>query len=301
MTTVLYFAYGSNLDADALSGFARAEGLDPSVVRPISRAWLPDFEPVFHYRSERLGGGALDVRPRTGAATPGALFEVKDGFALLDHKEGVARGCYERVTATALTADGARHACQTYVVSQARRGEFCAPSDAYIETVARGLRHYRHDDSGLRAAARNRRPYGEPSSIFVYGSLRSGQSNAALLARFDPLEEGKAVVRGTVCGNLLDLGDFPGLVLSSNQLERVHGEVYSFVDLEGVLTELDTLEVFKGYGAPGSEYVRAILPVDLDGRERVAWAYVYVGEQGDAHTVPRGDWVQHRAVDEARV
>lgn len=298
---VLYFAYGSNLDADALAGFARAEGLDPSVVRPIGRAFLPDHEPVFHYRSERLGGGALDVRKRRGAVTPGALFEVKDDFALLDHKEGVAAGCYVRVPGTALTPDGAVHACQLYTVSEARRGPFVAPTESYLECVARGLRRYRHDDGGLRAAARNRRPHVEPSSIFVYGSLRAGEANAALLGRFDPLEEGKAVVRGTVRGRLLDLGTFPGLVPTDDPLERVHGEIYSFVDLEPVLAELDALEDFRGYDATGSEYVRVITSVDLDGRERVAWTYLYVGDPGAGSAVPRGDWVTHRQAGEARV
>jgi gamma-glutamylcyclotransferase (GGCT)/AIG2-like uncharacterized protein YtfP len=301
LSAVLYFAYGSNLDADAVSGFARAEGLDPSVVRPVGRAWLPDHEPVFHYRSERIDGGALDVRPRRGAVTPGALFEVKDGFALLDHKEGIAAGCHRRTGVTALTSDGHRHAAQTYVVADAHRGDFCAPTDAYLEAVARGLRHYRHDDSGVRAAARNRRPYAEPSSIFVYGSLRSGQSNASLLAGFDPLEEGKAVVHGTVRGRLLDFGSFPGLVHSDNPLERVHGEVYSFVELEGVLAELDRLEDFHGYGKQSSEYERVIVAVDLDGRERIAWTYLYTGPQTDARAVPRGDWVRHLGQNEARV
>ncbi|MFO0696452.1 MAG: gamma-glutamylcyclotransferase [Polyangiales bacterium] len=297
--TSRYFAYGSNLNVDDFRRYCTENGLDASVLRPLGRAFLPDHEPVFHYRSSERGGGVLDVRPRRGIATPGALFEVMDGFEVLDRKEGVSTGAYRRVRVTALTDDGRSHEVETYVVDPSRHGPHVPPSDEYLKIVSTGLARHRHDTAMLRAAAAGRRPACDPSSVFVYGTLRRGESRGSSLEHHDPLEEGKGVVHGTVRGKLLDLGEYPGLLPTDDPHARVHGELYTFFELEKVFGELDAIEDFLGYGVDGSLYHRVLVRVDLDGRERLAWTYVYVGPLAGTCPIESGDWVGYRVARDA--
>src|SRR5262245_2875894 len=73
--------------------------------------------------------------------------------------------------------------------------------------------------------------------IFVYGSLRKGESNHHRFEGF-----GKTLVAtGTVAGFLLkDLGDYPAAIPSSNDRDRIVGEVYEIPDdLAGVLDRFE--------------------------------------------------------------
>ena len=288
--TSRYFAYGSNLHADEFRRYCAENALDPSVLRPLGRGFLGDHALAF--RASAAGEGVADVFPRRGHATAGALFEVSDGFALLDRKEGASAGARRRVKVTVLTDDGSAVEAETYV--SASPTFHAAPTPETIALLTAGLVRFRHDPAPVKAAALGRVPACDPTSIFVYGTLRTGEALADVIARHDPLEEGKGVVRGTVRGTLLDLGEYPGLVLEGGPTSRVRGEVFTFLDLEPVLEELDAIEEFHGYGREGSLYRRAIVRVDLDGRERLAWTYVYQGPRNAASVIESGDWIARR-------
>ncbi len=133
-----YFAYGSNLHAADLARFCRASGHDPSGIRALGPAWLPDHEPFYAYSSEARGGGALSVRARRGSATPGALFELDEaGERALEAKEGVRYVATERVVL--LGAEEVR--ARTYVVRDEHlRAEHVAPTAEYAALVDAGLR-----------------------------------------------------------------------------------------------------------------------------------------------------------------
>ena len=73
---MLYFGYGSNLDEQNWAAWCEDRGFLASSLEPHGPAWLPDFEPDFHYQSRLRRGGALDLRARPGTLTPGALFRV---------------------------------------------------------------------------------------------------------------------------------------------------------------------------------------------------------------------------------
>ena len=108
--------------------------------------------------------------------------------------------------------------------------------------------------------------------LFVYGTLRSDSGHPM----HDALARGAVLVgRGSVCGTLVDLGDYPGLVLE--QAGTTHGEVWRVVDP----TLWATLDAYDGIG-PDAEvsesYERVRVDVRLDdGTAIAAWTYAWRG------------------------
>ncbi len=278
----MYFAYGSNLDLVDLYRWCVERGHPDARPRLVGPAWLPDHELVFHYRSAARGGGALDVRPRRGAAVPGALLACDDAaWDALDEKEGAGR-TYARVAVRALGPDGALHEATTYQVTDAfREPRHVPPTSAYVETVERGLRAIGWPVAHLHAAARgSSTPW--PDALFVYGTLMRGELRAPLLGRHRPREWSAA----RAPGRLVDLGAYPGLVPGSG---LVHGERVRVADLPAALAQLDEVEDFAGYGDPENLYRRVITrAVDRAGASCLAWTYRYLGEDGAP--LASGDW-----------
>lgn len=282
---MLYFAYGSNLDADNWEAWCASRGYDAASIAPLGPAWLPDHELAFHYRSRLRSGGALDLRERLGSTIAGALFRVHD-WEGLDAKEGVSGGYYRRIEVTALTADGHAHRATTYRVCDQRvSSDFIAPEPEYCEAVMRGLSRFGHSPEGFLSAARGETGDPMPSTIFAYGTLMSGQARHDLLASKIRRSHGAAHVTGA---SLIEIDWYPGLVLSDGGM--VHGELYEVDDIAATLGELDDYEDFLGYEGHDSLYrrslVRAVTPVV----STLAWTYVYLGEPAGARRVPEGRW-----------
>lgn len=281
---MLYFAYGSNLDSENWALWCERKGYDPMSIEPLDRAWLPDHEPVFHYRSRLRNGGALDFRPRFGTALPGALFRVHD-WEGLDAKEGVSGGYYQRISVTALTDDGRAHSATTYRVCDARRGDFVAPESAYRDLVMRGLSRFGHACGGFLAAARGAAAPPSPTAIFAYGTLMTGQRSHHLLAS----RVRRAHVPARVAGaSLVRIDWYPGLVLHDEGV--VHGELYELDDIGAVLEELDSYEDFSGYQSDGSLYRRSLVRALTSDGSMLAWTYVYLGDTDAVSRIPSGRW-----------
>jgi len=281
---VLYFAYGSNLDSENWDAWCRNKGYDSGSVEPIGRAWLPDYELVFHYRSRLRKGGTLDVRPRRGTATPGALFRVHD-WAGLDAKEGVSGGYYRRLPVTALTDDGQAYSATTYTVCDARVREFVQPSAEYCAIVTRGLSRFGHGDEGLRSAADGLSPPAMPSTLFAYGTLMCGERSYGLLAPRVRRAHGPAQVGGA---SLVRIDWYPGLVLSDGG--AVHGELYELDEIDVLLHELDAYEDFVGYDRADSLYRRSLVTAVTSGGSELAWTYIYLGDPSAFPLISSGRW-----------
>ncbi len=281
---VLYFAYGSNLDAGNWELWCRRRGHDSSTIEPLGPAWLPDHELVFHYQSRLRQGGALDIRPRLGAAIPGALFRV-NGWEGLDAKEGVSGGFYRRIPVTALTDDGHAHAAMTYRVCDERIGGFVAPGPEYRELVIRGLSRFGHPPDAFLAAATGKPSGATPDAIFAYGTLMSGQRGHDLLAPRVRRACGPAHVAGA---SLVRIDWYPGLVLRADG--AVHGEVYELEQVTATLEELDSYEDFEGYGRESSLYRRSLVRAFTKGGPVLAWTYVYLGDFEAFRLIPSGRW-----------
>ena len=283
----LYFAYGSNLSEPDWHRYCTERGVSPSGLTFQSAAWLPDFEVSFHYRSETRNGGALTIGARLGTAVPGALFQADEAtWAILDGKEGSARGCYERISVITLDQDGREWPAVTYRVSDTfRTPEPIPPAHGYQEIVATALTGLTLPTSQLDEAACGREPGAVPSGLFTYGTLMRGESRWPVLAEAISGE----VTDATCPGCLLDLGEYPALIDRQGG-ERIHGEFVPLSSPESWVTTVDAIEGFEGYGSPGSPYRRVVREIEGPRGRWHAWTYLYLGRPSEAVTIPSGDW-----------
>jgi gamma-glutamylcyclotransferase (GGCT)/AIG2-like uncharacterized protein YtfP len=109
--------------------------------------------------------------------------------------------------------------------------------------------------------------------LFVYGTLMRGFDHP--MAR---LLTGNADFLGaaTCRGRLHLVRHYPGLVLSNDPADIVHGELFALREPEALLREFDMYEACgEGFAEP-TEYMRQMLAVTLaDGTAGEAWTYIY--------------------------
>lgn len=119
-------------------------------------------------------------------------------------------------------------------------------------------------------------------TLFVYGTLRSGQSNHRFLDGAVLLAD-----RATTNGTLVDSGNgYPGMLLEEG---IVYGELYEVS--EDILFEIDQLESYLGPGHPDNLYERVEVEVIAGGKTYRAWTYVYLKE--DYFPKRFSDWVKY--------
>ncbi len=132
----LYFAFGSNLDAQRLQIHC------PSA-RFVLPARLADHRLAFSIESKNTWyGGVADLLPSAGDEVWGALWAIAGEHSrALDEQEGVFREppAYGRYPVTVTTAAGDGVSCRCYRVVEPDPDGF-APSPAYRETILRGAR-----------------------------------------------------------------------------------------------------------------------------------------------------------------
>lgn len=297
MSKHLYFAYGSNLNADDLRNWCMRKGLSSDFLKFLSVGYLPDCELVFNHYSFDRKGGVLNLRERTGQLTEGVIFEVsEEGWEILDKKEG-APGCYERRDVTALTPDGEEIEATTYIVPPERcRKGFVAPTEEYLRVVREGLAAFGLSDRALNAAARDETLKWEVDGLFIYGTLQRGERAFALLEPFRP----RCILLAEASGRLIDRGAYPGMIPPGSDGDRVQGEFVRLRDIGRTLRHLDEYESFRGFGQGGSLFRRTLITVDVgDGRLRQAWCYVLAAHADEGEVILSGDWREHLGRREA--
>lgn len=148
-STCFYFAYGSNMDPERF----KARVGDWSSLR---RAWLDDYRLRFadSVRSEGGGGAVVDAAP--GEAVAGVLFEISDAqLAAMDREEFAPHrdqvGAGRRLSVIVRTEEGSVGAELYTVVDD---GGHCAPSEAYLGHILRGLEHAEHGPEATEAVQR---------------------------------------------------------------------------------------------------------------------------------------------------
>jgi gamma-glutamylcyclotransferase (GGCT)/AIG2-like uncharacterized protein YtfP len=117
--------------------------------------------------------------------------------------------------------------------------------------------------------------------LFVYGTLRSGQTARSLIVphvvKFEP-----ATIRGKIYA--FPMG-YPGLVEGDGE---VKGELMTITDLAAAFALLDAYE--------GADFVRLLKMVtNAEGQGEAAWVY-YLSDPGTVHLaepIPDGDWVRY--------
>lgn len=121
--------------------------------------------------------------------------------------------------------------------------------------------------------------------LFVYGTLRQGQTARSLVANQITRCE-KASMPGTIYA--FPMGH-PGMVDADAGSNRVVGEVIWLRDLAATFGLLDAYE--------GQDFVRVIKKVTLDDAGTEVWAWVYTLADPAAATfgtrIEDGDWVRY--------
>jgi gamma-glutamylcyclotransferase (GGCT)/AIG2-like uncharacterized protein YtfP len=126
--------------------------------------------------------------------------------------------------------------------------------------------------------------------LFVYGTLMRGYVHPMakmLSANADFLAE------AACCGRLYMVKHYPGLVLSDDTSEIVHGELYRLRDVDAMLREFDMYEACgEGFPEP-TQYLRQMFSVTLaDGTTSEAWTYVYNWPVADLKRIESGRFLQ---------
>jgi len=127
--------------------------------------------------------------------------------------------------------------------------------------------------------------------LFVYGTLMRGFDHpmAQLLARAADFQ-GNATCRG----RLYRIKHYPGLVLSDDPADIVHGELYRLRERDALLAEFDMYEACgAGFPEP-TEYLRQMLAVTQeDGTTSDAWTYVYNWPVTGLSQIPSGKFLEN--------
>ena len=127
--------------------------------------------------------------------------------------------------------------------------------------------------------------------LFVYGTLMRGFDHpmAKLLA-------GNAEFLGSAqCrGRLYLVKHYPGLVVSNDLADIVHGELFRLREPEPMLREFDMYEACgEGFPQP-TEYLREMLTVTLaDGSVSEAWTYLYNWPVTELPRIASGKFLEH--------
>ncbi len=145
MNTVLYFAYGSNLDDAQMR--ARCAG-----ARVVTRAVLPNYALVFGGFSHRWGGAVASAVRAKSARVEGLLYALDAAdLRALDRFEGYPFA-YERVVKMVLDPHGRRRRATTYL--QPEDGfEAWTPPQGYFNVLWRAYGRLGFDVEPLARAA----------------------------------------------------------------------------------------------------------------------------------------------------
>jgi len=110
--------------------------------------------------------------------------------------------------------------------------------------------------------------------LFIYGTLHPERAPSAIAAAARRL---RPVGAGTIHGRLLDLGEYPGVVLEETEGSEVSGEVFEVPDAE-TLARLDAYEDYRPAEPEASLFLRMETEVAMsDGTRRSCWVYLYNG------------------------
>jgi gamma-glutamylcyclotransferase (GGCT)/AIG2-like uncharacterized protein YtfP len=116
--------------------------------------------------------------------------------------------------------------------------------------------------------------------LFVYGTLAPDKAPASIS---DAVRKLVFVAPGSVEGRLYDLGNYPGVKLSSKKKNKIRGRVYRLPSDPSVLEKLDAYEEYYPSAPNDSLYLRKLADVELsNGRTLRAWVYEYNGDPGVA-------------------
>lgn len=126
--------------------------------------------------------------------------------------------------------------------------------------------------------------------LFVYGTLMQDTDSA--MARFLQTRA-RSLGMALLSGRLYDLGSYPGAVYDPQADTRITGQVYSLRDPEAILPVLDDYEGVSESSAAPKEYIRALVPVNLDDSTLSCWTYLYNLDPSPLNLIPSGNYLTY--------
>lgn len=128
------------------------------------------------------------------------------------------------------------------------------------------------------------------ADLFVYGTLMPHAASRYGQAQRERLRcEARVLGRATACARLYDLGEYPGLVPSTDPMDATHGVALRIANPAATLPWLDAYEGIQ----PGRdcEYERILLPVRLAGGTLLScWVYVWRRPLSGERWLQDGEW-----------
>lgn len=131
----------------------------------------------------------------------------------------------------------------------------------------------------------------EPMSdrLFVYGTLMRGFDNP-MSRRLS--EEASFLGAARCTGRLYLIAHYPGLLLSDEAADIVHGELFQLPTSGDLLARLDDYEGCGAGDLQPTAYLRRIVPVTrAGGGTSDAWTYVYNWEVLETKRIASGNFL----------
>jgi gamma-glutamylcyclotransferase (GGCT)/AIG2-like uncharacterized protein YtfP len=131
-----------------------------------------------------------------------------------------------------------------------------------------------------------------PEHLFVYGTLLDARSN-----EFGRLldSRGRALGPARLRARLYDAGSYPAAIPSENPDDIVHGFLYELPDDPLFLKTIDAYEGWDPKNPQQSEYKREEVAVEVNGKRKRAWAYLYNRNIGRLKHIPSGNYRDYLA------
>ena len=128
-------------------------------------------------------------------------------------------------------------------------------------------------------------PYPKIRHVFVYGTLRKGDSNDITKLTPAPVYIGNSIIKG----NMYYLGGYPGVILGGSG--HIMGEVYAITEpLERLLDGIES-----EYPAQANEYAKRELTIVMDEQSLACIVYeINTTYIKDKPQIMSGDWIQNR-------
>ncbi|QXV64522.1 gamma-glutamylcyclotransferase [Mucilaginibacter sp. 21P] len=125
--------------------------------------------------------------------------------------------------------------------------------------------------------------------LFIYGTLLNSDNEFGSYLK----QNCSFVTFGHLQGQLYDLGEYPGIVISSKVDQEVYGSVFEMRDQPEILRRLDYYESVGPDEEQPNLYRREIHPVKTIRGIMQAWVYVYNRSVEYAIAIPGGDYLKY--------
>ncbi|AWB47585.1 hypothetical protein HYN69_02855 [Gemmobacter aquarius] len=292
-----YFAYGSNLNAKDWEKWCDDNRHACGPLEPVGGATAHDHRLVFGKHSAGRQGGVADIRPAVGHAVEGVLFELTEAQrAALAAKEGAKAlsAHYEAFALIVEDAGGNQVQAFSYRVTATRARDHVGPHTDYVNVVASGLSDHGLSSLALwEAAGACGLTPSSVAGIFVYGTLLSGQSRAALV-QADAVRHPAAAK-----GRLVDCGAYPAYVPGPRG--DIQGEFIAVADIGRTIEDLDRIEGYAPHRTVDENLFqrRLITLAGPNGARVTAWTYIFSGRTEHLPVIQSGDWRFHQGLGRA--